>query len=126
MSSMPTLTPLLPGLWQPVQRAPMTFAYTFVKVGFSVSHTTSTVWVAAAHPGALGDTVSVIVTVPGVAGQVKLGDALAALSNVPAVAIHATVSVSDTIPVVPATTENVCEPAHENAPSAVVAVSEIV
>src|SRR6478609_1073521 len=59
MSSMPTLTPLLPGLWQPVQRAPMTFAYTFVKVGFSVSHTTSTVWVAAAHPGALGDTVGV-------------------------------------------------------------------
>jgi len=92
---MPTLTPLLPGLWQPVQRAPMTFAYTFVKVGFSVSHTTSTVWVAAAHPGALGDTVSVIVTVPGVAGQVKLGDALAALSNVPAVAIHANVGVSE-------------------------------
>ena len=26
MSSMPTLTPLPPGRWQPVQRAPMTFA----------------------------------------------------------------------------------------------------
>src|SRR6476660_7134712 len=41
------------------------------------------------HAGALGETVTVIVTGPGVDGQVNVGVALAALSKVPAVAVHA-------------------------------------
>jgi hypothetical protein len=45
--------------------------------------------------GALGETLSVIVTVPGVAGHVKTGVALAALSNVPAVAVHAYVTLAE-------------------------------
>ncbi len=47
------------------------------------------------HTGALGETVSVIVTVPGVDGQVKIGVALTALSNVPAVADQANVGLTD-------------------------------
>ena len=146
-----------------------------MNVGFSVSQVTSTVCTADVQPGTLGDTVSVIVTIAGVAGQVNIGDALAGLSKIPAVAVHAYIGVSepavavaasaievltvvssgntdsdvivahtaveasmttapDPLPfamqvrvsmtglVMPAATENPAEPAHENAPSTVVAV----
>ena len=150
-----------------------------MNVGFSVSQVTSTVCVADVQPGALGDTASVMVTIAGVAGQVNIGVALAGLSKLPAVAVHANVGVSEpavavaasaielltvvssgnadsdvivaqtavvplttTVPaplpfamqvsvsatglVMPAATENPAEPAHENAPSTVVAVRAIV
>jgi hypothetical protein len=47
------------------------------------------------HDGALGETTTVIVTLPGVPGHVKIGVALLALSNVPAVAVQANVVVSE-------------------------------
>jgi hypothetical protein len=96
MSSPPTLTPLAPGRWQLVHLAPMMLAYTFVNVGLSVSQVTSTDCDdVVVHTGALGETVSVIVTVSGVDGQVNVGDALEGLSNVPAVAVQANVGVTD-------------------------------
>src|SRR5204862_1211126 len=89
MSSMPTVTPPPPGRWQPMQRTPMMLAYTFVNVGLRVSQLTVTVCeVTVLHVALLGDTVTVIVTGPGGAGQVNTGGALSALSNEPAEAIH--------------------------------------
>src|SRR5262245_27237612 len=49
--------------------------------------------------GAPGEMVTVIVTWPGVAGQVKVGVALAALSTVPAVAVQ--LNVTGTVPAEP-------------------------
>jgi len=46
------------------------------------------------HVSAPGETVTVIVTSPGVEGQVKIGVALDASSNVPAVAVQAKPGVS--------------------------------
>src|SRR5580693_6622600 len=89
MSSPPVVTPLPPGLWQPVQRAPMMLAYTLVKVGASVSQvTTSEAEPLDVQAGALGPALTVSVTISGVAGQVKTGVALAGLSKLPAVAVQ--------------------------------------
>src|SRR6266545_2534346 len=74
----------------------MTLAYTLVNVGSSVSQATTTSCVVTVlHVGAPGETVTVIVTSPGVEGQVKIGVALDASSNVPAVAVQAKVGVSE-------------------------------
>ena len=65
-----------------------------MNVGFTVSQVTVTLCVVVVlHVVAPGEAVTVIVTGPGVAGQVKVGVALAALSNVPAVAVQANVGV---------------------------------
>jgi hypothetical protein len=90
MSSIPTVTPLPPGWWHPTQRTPTMSAYTLVNVGSGASQVTVTEAEAAAAPqaGSLGPTETVMVTGPGVAGQVKVGAALAGLSNVPAGALQ--------------------------------------
>jgi hypothetical protein len=112
MSSIPTVTPLLPGWWQLVQRAPMTSAYTLVKVGASTSHVTvRDSVVVVAQPGALGETLSVMVTVAGVAGQVNTGAELVASLSDPAVAVQAK--------------DGATEPAEALAASATVAPTEV-
>src|SRR6185503_3473685 len=76
-----------------VQRTPRIVEYTFVKVGLRVSQVTVTLCVVTVvHEAALGNTVTLIVTGPGVAGHVNTGVALSALSNVPAVAVPANVT----------------------------------
>ena len=69
----------------------MSAAYTLVNVGSGASHVTVIEAEAAAvlQAGSFGPTETVMVTAPGVAGQVKVGEALAGLSNVPAVALQA-------------------------------------
>src|SRR5580698_3713558 len=91
MSSIPTVTPLPPGWWHETQRRPMMSAYTLVNVGSGASHVTVIEAEAAAAPQATSfdPRETVMVTAPAVAGQVKVGEALAGLSNVPAVALQA-------------------------------------
>jgi hypothetical protein len=64
-----------------------------VKVGESVSHTTVTDSVVIVEqPAAAGLTFSVMVTMAGLAGHVKTGEALVGSLKVPAVALHAYVA----------------------------------
>src|SRR5215467_12108013 len=92
MSSPPTSRPPPPGRWQPMQRWLMIVAYTLVNVGLRVSHVTVMLDEnVVLQPAALGNTVTLIVTGPGVAGHVKIGVALLALSNMPALAVQVNV-----------------------------------